>query len=267
MSTATPSEVVDVTPPTPGPAATDDSGILIEQNPRDTGGRMAGYARSLGQLFVAKKAALTQIKSAVASKVRYVAYSSDVGEAFRPVVSDKVVKATYGLAFLYVGCDVGHHAYMAHKEGESPLRAGSHAFIFQGLASLALPMVIIHTAVHKCQHFVAKNPNPRIKMWAPTVLGLSILPFLPIACDEPVEYLVDLAFDTALGPLKNGHAHGHTHGEDADKSMVIEAAKDIVEIAEEVEKEIEREIEAVIHIVAPVAEGSVEEEKELSDKY
>ena len=49
--------------------------------------------------------------------------------------------------------------------------------------------------------------------------------------------------------------------------MVIEAAKDIVEIAEEVEKEIEREIEAVIHIVAPVAEGSVEEEKELSDKY
>ena len=36
-----------------------------------------------------------------ASNVRYVAYSSDVGEAFRPVVPTWLVKSTYGLAFGY----------------------------------------------------------------------------------------------------------------------------------------------------------------------
>ena len=37
---------------------------------------------------------------------RYVAYSSDVGEAARPLVSPTFVRAMYGVAFAYVGYDV-----------------------------------------------------------------------------------------------------------------------------------------------------------------
>ena len=40
-------------------------------------------------------------RRSAATNIRYVAYSSDVGEAFRPVVPGAVVKATYGLAFGY----------------------------------------------------------------------------------------------------------------------------------------------------------------------
>ena len=43
----------------------------------------------------------------------------------------------------------------------------------------------------------------------PSVIGLAIIPFLPVVCDEPVEHLLEHAFDAAW-PHKGG-AHAKEH--------------------------------------------------------
>jgi fission process protein 1 len=87
--------------------------------------------------------------------------------------------------------------------------------VFQGLASMALPAFTIHTAVKMATKRLANSPNPALKRWAPTAVGLGIVPALPYLFDEPVsipsfdfyirhrqalikqvEHVVDMAFDT-----------------------------------------------------------------------
>ena len=43
----------------------------------------------------------------IKAKIRYAAYSSDVGEALRPVVPSWTVKAAYGIVFAYCIGDIG----------------------------------------------------------------------------------------------------------------------------------------------------------------
>ncbi|KNC84265.1 hypothetical protein SARC_03513 [Sphaeroforma arctica JP610] len=55
--------------------------------------------------------------------------------------------------------------------------------------------------------------------FGPTAAGLALIPFLPMICDEPVEKIVDTAFDT-LWPTKK------------------HARQDLVESAPETKKEL-----------------------------
>lgn len=59
-----------------------------------------------------------RLKTALAASSRYLAYTSDVGEAFRPIVSPLVVKAAYGVSWAYLGLDVGYEGYKAVKAGK-----------------------------------------------------------------------------------------------------------------------------------------------------
>ena len=54
---------------------------------------------------------------------RYVAYTSDIGEAFRPVVPPSVVTAGYAVSWAYLVGDVAYEGYKAkfvRNEGQSP---------------------------------------------------------------------------------------------------------------------------------------------------
>lgn len=44
---------------------------------------------------------------------RYVAYTSDIGEAFRPVVPPTIVTAGYAISWMYLVGDVGYEGYKA----------------------------------------------------------------------------------------------------------------------------------------------------------
>jgi|EP00945_MAST-04E_sp_MAST-4E-sp1_P004120 mitochondrial fission process protein 1 len=154
--------------------------------------RYSGYAaRAARVLAIAGKSA----KAAS----RYIAYSSDVGEAARPLVSPMFVKSMYGVAFAYVGVDVYLHAKEASEKsnGDTTItaRAGIETLVFQSLASLIVPSLIIHTAVHKCQGAVKNASNVMVKRYAPTVLGLAIIPLLPFTIDEPIEHAVEWGFE------------------------------------------------------------------------
>ncbi|KAF9818357.1 hypothetical protein IEO21_02872 [Rhodonia placenta] len=154
-----------------------------------------------------------RLRTALRAGQRYIAYTSDIGEAFRPVVPPAIVTAAYGISWLYLAGDVGYEAYKAHRRGPSPLEAAHFSeptrvgmiavkrAVFQSIASMALPAFTIHTAVKQAKKAFVNVKNPRVKTWGPTVSGLAIVPVLPYLFDKPVEHATDAAFEWIEGQV------------------------------------------------------------------
>ncbi|KAJ3548098.1 hypothetical protein NM688_g5337 [Phlebia brevispora] len=151
-----------------------------------------------------------RLRTALRAGHRYIAYTSDVGEAFRPVVPPAIVTAAYGISWLYLAgtsSDVGYESYKAYRKGPTPVEAAHFSeptrlsmiavkrAVFQSIASMALPAFTIHTAVKQAKKAFVNVSNPRLKTWGPTVTGLSIVPILPYLFDKPVEHATDAAFE------------------------------------------------------------------------
>jgi len=160
------------------------------------GDRYVGYSAALARL----KVILLRAKSVAADSLRYVAYSSDIGESMRPILRPEVVNLTYGVAIAYVLADAGIEVRRKHHLGfDSDVLVGTaaHRLVFHAAVSLALPAVIIHTAVHRSHAFLERpvfETMPRLHRYGPTLVGLGIIPFLPIL-DHPAELLLDATFD------------------------------------------------------------------------
>ncbi|EIN10303.1 hypothetical protein PUNSTDRAFT_125224 [Punctularia strigosozonata HHB-11173 SS5] len=149
----------------------------------------------------------SRIQTALRAGSRYIAYTSDVGEAFRPVVPPYVVTAAYGISWLYLAGDVSFETYKASRRGPSPVEAANFSeptrlgmvavkrAVFQSIASMALPAFTIHTAVNQAKKAFVNTKNVKVKTWGPTLTGLSIVPVLPYLFDHPVEKATDAAFD------------------------------------------------------------------------
>ncbi|KAG0233941.1 hypothetical protein BGW42_007016 [Actinomortierella wolfii] len=141
-------------------------------------------------------------KNIIAANSRYLAYTSDVGESFRPVVSPAVVRASYGISIAYVGFDVAYEGYKAHKDGAPADAVGLTVLkrsIFQGLASLVAPAVTIHTVVHYAGKAFKDSANVTLRRWGPSAMGLAVIPALPYIFDHPIETAVDKVFEMLEG--------------------------------------------------------------------
>ena len=153
---------------------------------QDTAARYAGYTVGLSRLF------------------RYLAFTSDFGEALRPVVSKTIVNGTYAVAIGYCFADVGWEAYKLKERGYktdkgTPMSMSQLVIersTFQAIASVALPFAIIHTAVDGTKHLCHKVQGlKRFAKWGPSIIGLSIIPLLPMYLDEPVEHAIEHVFE------------------------------------------------------------------------
>lgn len=89
--------------------------------------------------------------------------------------------------------DVGLHAKDAQDKGEDVMRTVAHQTTFQMLASLIIPSVIIHQAVHASQKQFARIG--RFTRWGPVGVGLALIPLMPVCIDEPVEIGIEYLFD------------------------------------------------------------------------
>ncbi len=62
---------------------------------------------------------------------------------------------------------------------------------------MAIPAFTIHTTVDVSTKIMAKDAfktvSEGVRKWTPSILGLALIPFLPIV-DEPVEHFVHEAF-------------------------------------------------------------------------
>lgn len=174
----------------------------------------------------------TRLRTILLSAHRYVAYTSDIGESFRPVAHPYMVRTAYGISWMYILGDVSYEGYKAywhnqrilnpqlqltpHQEKVTGLPAESPApedakpgsvspledwrtvmvqrGIFQSVASMGLPAFTIHSVVRYSGRAMKNVKNVTLRTWAPIGLGLAIVPFLPAMFDEPVEHAVEWAF-------------------------------------------------------------------------
>lgn len=161
---------------------------------------------------------------------RYVAYTSDVGESFRPVAHPWLVRGAYGVSWAYILGDVSYEGYKAYWQNQRVLNpqlelserqqkatglpsSGStnakpgvvspledyrtvmvQRGIFQSLASMGLPAFTIHSVVRYSGRAMKDIKNKTLRVWGPIGLGLSVVPFLPRLFDGPVENAVEWIF-------------------------------------------------------------------------
>lgn len=189
-----------------------------------------GYAAPSTESNVRYAAYAARFRTILISTQRYVAYTSDIGESFRPVAHPRLVRAAYGISWAYILGDVSYEGYKAywHNQrvlnpavelsdsakritGLSDVPVGAVApgtvpaledyrvvmvqrGIFQSLASMGLPAFTIHSVVRYSGRALKDAKNKTIRTWGPIGLGLAVVPFLPTLFDKPVENAVEFIF-------------------------------------------------------------------------
>ncbi|KAM0340244.1 hypothetical protein ACHAPU_010588 [Fusarium lateritium] len=187
----------------------------------------------------------TRIRTILLSAHRYVAYTSDIGESFRPVAHPNLVRGAYGVSWLYLIGDVSYEGYKSYWHNQRVLNPSVQLSprqekvtglpatetraiqpgtvpaledyrtvmvqraLFQGLASMGLPAFTIHSVVRYSGRAMKDMKNKTIRTWGPIGLGLAIVPFLPAMFDEPVENAVEWAFHKGFETFGGKQAVGH----------------------------------------------------------
>ena len=146
---------------------------------------------------------------------RYLGYANEVGEAFRHQVPRGVLPS-YALALAYVACDAADKyaraidanariaSFARAKSGAdaiapsptvSPAMATIDCFVWQVLASVAIPGATINTAVRVARAACERQTRlpPLAARWIPTVIGLATVPFIV----QPIDALVDRGMNLA----------------------------------------------------------------------
>lgn len=174
-----------------------------------------------------------RFRTILLSAHRYVAYTSDIGESFRPVAHPRLIRTAYGISWLYIGGDVAYEGFKAYKHNQAvlnpmgALQSMTHKsdhfepkdtqnqphlqpgrvsglddyrtvmaqrLAFQSLASMGLPAFTIHSIVRYSGRAMKGVKNNVIRSYGPIGLGLAAVPFLPYIFDKPVEHVVEWTF-------------------------------------------------------------------------
>ncbi|KAL9129073.1 MAG: hypothetical protein Q9217_002380 [Psora testacea] len=189
----------------------------------------------------------TRLRTILLSAHRYVAYTSDIGESFRPVAHPWLIKSAYGISWAYLIGDVGHEGYKAYLRNQRVLYPGAPGVtsarssdarealvtaggkpdrghvpaiedyravimqraVFQSLASMGLPAFTIHSIVKYSGRALKDAKNTRIRTYGPIGLGLAAVPFLPFVFDKPVEEATEWAFHKMFKTFGGPDAVGH----------------------------------------------------------
>ncbi|KAH8900205.1 hypothetical protein GQ53DRAFT_741160 [Thozetella sp. PMI_491] len=191
---------------------------------------VSGYAPASTESNVRYAAYAARFRTILLSAHRYVAYTSDIGESFRPVAHPNMVRAAYGISWAYILGDVSYEGYKAYwhnqriinpqlqlterqqkitgmpadgvidsKPGVVPSLEDWRTVvvqraIFQSLASMGLPAFTIHSVVRYSGQAMKNVKNKTIRTWGPIGLGLAVVPVLPTLFDKPVENAVEFLF-------------------------------------------------------------------------
>ncbi|KAI4786642.1 hypothetical protein E4T45_13883, partial [Aureobasidium sp. EXF-8846] len=81
-----------------------------------------GKAEESTESNVRYAAYATRVRTILMSAHRYVAYTSDIGESFRPVAHPYLVKGAYGISWAYLIGDVSHEGYKAYVRNQRVLK-------------------------------------------------------------------------------------------------------------------------------------------------
>lgn len=141
------------------------------------------------------------------SALRYAGYANEVGEAFRYQFPRGVIPS-YCVAMTYVVGDAVDKTKRALDAGERSAvvaYTAADVFLWQTLASVALPGVAIHRVVYWSRKAMAPGHAApgvvpaAVANWAPSAIGLAVIPFII----HPIDTAVDILLDNTTRPLAN----------------------------------------------------------------
>ncbi|KIY00617.1 uncharacterized protein Z520_03280 [Fonsecaea multimorphosa CBS 102226] len=201
-----------------------------------------------------------RLRTIMLSAHRYVAYTSDIGESFRPVAHPILVRSAYAVSWAYVLGDCGHEGWKAYKRNQRLLhpQGGEESdgkpkepmgkvdamsaqqpvhipaiedyravmaqrAVFQSLASMGLPAFTIHSVVKYSGKALKSASNQTIRTWGPIGLGLAVVPALPYLFDKPVEEAVEWTFYQAFRAIGGENAVGQRHATGRKEALQAEA--------------------------------------------
>ncbi len=136
--------------------------------------------------------------------LRLCGYANEVGESFRLITPPSFVRATYGVAFAYVLGDTAFSFRSAVQQQVLPpggrpsspcllvrqSRAAAETFLWQMLASVAIPGATINLTVKAASFLLGKannNVSPAVARWGPVGVGLAAIPLII----HPIDHMVD----------------------------------------------------------------------------
>jgi fission process protein 1 len=156
----------------------------------DTSVRYAAYANRMRTIML--------------SAQRYVAYTSDIGESFRPIAHPYLVRGAYAVSWAYLIGDVSNEGWKAYKRNQRLLHPRAEEYfdasqkdstpatpdqpvhipaledyrsvmaqraVFQSLASMGLPAFTIHSIVKYSGKALRNAKNTTVRTWGP--IGVS----------------------------------------------------------------------------------------------
>lgn len=195
----------------------------------------SGKAEESTESNVRYAAYAARLRTIMLAGHRYVAYTSELGESFRPVAHPNWVRAAYGISWAYLAGDVSHEGYKAylrnqkvlHPEQDTDVGTALQApgkvpaiedyravmterAVFQSIASMGLPAFTIHSIVKYSGKAMKDVKNLKLRTWGPIGLGLAAVPALPYLFDEPVEHATSLVFHKGFELIGGPSAVGKT---------------------------------------------------------
>ena len=138
------------------------------------------------------------------SSLRYAGYANEVGESFR-YQFPKAVMPSYVIAFGYccadaasTGCGVFSASNLPEEQKSvrvrNAIRATADTLLWQSLASVMIPGVVINLTVKASRFAVRRSPVILplfFAEWVPTATGLGSIPFIVKPIDQSVDSLLD----------------------------------------------------------------------------
>ncbi|XP_037724479.1 mitochondrial fission process protein 1 [Drosophila subpulchrella] len=128
--------------------------------------------------------------------IRYMGYSNEIGESFRPLVPKSFVAASYGMAIGYVCTDTFDKALRLQMDGASSREVaikGGDVFGWQMLASVAIPGLVINRITWATKTLLSRAPVAVLKT-VPTLVGLASIPLIIHPIDTMVDRLMDATY-------------------------------------------------------------------------
>ncbi|TDG42508.1 hypothetical protein AWZ03_011057 [Drosophila navojoa] len=128
--------------------------------------------------------------------LRYMGYSNEVGEAFRPLLPKSIVAASYGMAIGYVCTDTFDKALRHQMAGGTDRQValvGADVFTWQMFASVIIPGLTINRITAVSKTLLKKSPSFVVKT-LPTLIGLISIPLIVHPIDSLVDRLMDATY-------------------------------------------------------------------------
>ena len=159
-----------------------DTISITNQNETESENRIISYFRLLGR-----------IPKYIANSIRTLAYISQVGESMRNIYPI-LLQPLYALSISYILVDIAFKNYNVKEKSDNYRK-----FYFFDIslwhigASLLIPMILVRKSIFFSTMFFTKLKfGPKSCLYVPSIITISLLPFLI----DPIDKFTDLLMDS-----------------------------------------------------------------------